>query len=68
MEAGVNAVDVSPGCGEPVENDDDVVEGTLIDNAKLSGCVDDDRTRKVPKGSFWVSGNSADNNSFTISL
>ena len=52
MEAGVNAVDVSPGCGEPVENDDDVVEGTLIDNAKLSGCVDDDRTRKVPKGSF----------------
>ena len=47
----MNAVDVSLG-SEPVENDDDVVEGTLMDNAKLSGCVDDDRTRKVPNGCF----------------
>ena len=48
--------------------DADIGKGTLIDNAKLSGCVNDERTRNVPCGKLWCRGEVADKTSLTISL
>ena len=58
----------SPSCCDPTTNDDVDVKGTLIDNAKLSGCVNDERTRNDPYGSCWCSGDVANKTSLTISL
>ena len=55
-------------CDPIADKDDDNGKGTLIDNAKLSGCVNDERTRNVPCGSCWCRGEVSDKTSFTISL
>lgn len=58
-----------PSSCDPVANEDEHIgKGTLIDNAKLSGCVNDERTKNVPCGSRWCKGEVADKTSFTISL
>ena len=56
-----------PSSRDPVPGEDEDI-GTLIDNAKLSGCVNDERTRNVPCGSCWCRGEVSDKTSFTISL
>ena len=55
-------------CDPIADKDDDNGKGTLIDNAKLSGCVNDERTRNVPCGRLWCRGEVADKTSLTISL
>ena len=58
-----------PSSRDPVPGEDDVIgKGTLIDNAKLSGCVNDERTRNVPCGRLWCRGEVVDKTSLTISL
>ena len=61
MEDGDESIDESTSC-DPNSNDDDG-KGTLIDSAKLSGWLNDERTRNVPWGNWW-----SDKTSVTISL